>query len=36
MFIFWLGGLGEKGARKAPTGTTPRRVMAGGSDRDDA
>ncbi len=32
MFIFWLGGLGEKGRKKAP-GAAPAPVIAGGSDR---
>ncbi len=32
MFIFWLGGLGEKGRKKAH-GAAPAPVIAGGSDR---
>jgi cytochrome bd-type quinol oxidase subunit 1 len=33
MFIFWIGGLGEKGAERAH-GHAPAPVLAGGSDRD--
>jgi cytochrome d ubiquinol oxidase subunit I len=35
MFIFWIGGLGEKGKETA-SGHAPAPVLAGGSDRDDS
>ena len=36
MFIFWLGGLGEKGGEEGAHGHAPAPVIAGGSDRESA